>query len=489
MKRSRRSVEARPWPVLAGCSIAILAVAATLAAGAARPAAARAAVARGIADPSLTTLTTDQATQFSNQQATLAGIQLVGASYVRIFVSWALAAPATQPVATTDPAFSMSSAYMQGVDNAITLACNDGLKVIVTFYQVPPWASDSEYWPNNTYEPNVAMKDDPDDLAYFGQFCQQFADRYAGKVVAYECWNEPNLNLYLTPQRIGGDTHFAEVHYLAMLKVFYAGIKAGDPNATVVAGATGPTGSGTNTPPQAFALWLEQHGAGPYFDVYSHHPYSPGGNHNLAPEAPPQFPSTTVTLGNLSTLLRIFPKKSFWLTEYGYQTAPCRVFSDQYVSQISQADYLERAYAFVAKKYPQVKLLMWFPLKDVAAPAGKPADYGFYTGLDTVSGAHKRAWYAFAGHNRLTITAPSSVKREARVTLSGTLTCVVPTLNIPLELQSHLAGKGGWHNVKLLRTSSMGQWIIASLRPKATTYYRVSWLGVVSSRSARVRVS
>ena len=193
-------------------------------------------------------------------------------------------------------------------------------------------------------------------------------------------------------------------------------------------------------------------------------------------------------MGNLSTLLRIFPHKPFWLTEYGYQTAPCRVFSDQYVSQITQADYLERAYAFVAKKYPQVKLLMWFLVKDVPPPSGSAPDYGFYTGLDTASGAPKRAWYAFAGHNTLTIASPSSIKAGAAVTLSGTLTCVIPTVNVQLELQKHLVGKG-WSNIKSLRTSSLGQWLVAGLRPKATTYYRVCWLGVVTSRPVRVRVS
>ncbi len=473
-------VPIRSIPALAGILVALLVLAGVLAAGAVAPAAARAAVARGIAEPTLTDLPADP----TAQQATVDEIKQLGASYVRIFVSWALAAPATQPTETDPAAFDPNSPYMQNAAAAIQDADADGLKVMVTFYQVPQWASDSRYWPDNVYQPYVVMKNA--DLAYFGAFCQQFATQFAGQVAAYECWNEPNLTLYLYPQRVSGDSHFAEEHYLSILTAFHSAIKAADPKATIVAGATAPTAEGSNTPPQAFAKWLAQHGAGSLFKVYSHHPYSPGGNRNLAPESQPSFPDITVTLGNLSSLLKIFPHKQFWLTEYGYQTAPCRAFSNQYVSQITQADYLERAYAFVARKYPQVKLLLWYLVKDVPGPAGSP-DLGFYTGLETAGGAPKRAWYAFAGHNRLTITAPSSVRSGARVSLSGTLTCVVPTVNVLLELQQHLVGKG-WSNVKPLRTSSLGQWLVAGLRPKATTYYRVCWLGVVDSRAVRVRV-
>ena len=54
------------------------------------------------------------------------------------------------------------------------------------------------------------------------------------------------------------------------------------------------------------------------FDAYSHHPYAVGGTKNIAPEAQPRNPNLTVSLGNISTLLKIFPNKPFYLTEYGY---------------------------------------------------------------------------------------------------------------------------------------------------------------------------
>jgi hypothetical protein len=478
---------ARSLPVWVACLTAVLLAVACLAVATARPAVAQAAVARGIADSTLTTTNADATTQ----KSTLDEIHQLGAAYVRIFVSWALAAPSTQPAAQTDPAFDISSSsYMQIVQSAIQQAHDDGLKVIVTIFQTPPWASDSTLWPDGVYQPNVVMKDA--DLQYFGAFCQQFGAQFAGEVAAYECWNEPNLGMYLYPQRYNGDDNFAAEHYLAMLKAFYPAVRAGSEtggyaSAKVIGGATAPTGINGNTPPQVFASWLAKHNAGAYFDIYSHHPYSPGGNRNLAPGSQPSFPATTVTLGNLSTLLKLFPKKPFWLTEYGYQTAPCRTFGDQYVDQITQASYLHSAYAYVAAHYPQVSMLLWFLVRDVPPAPSQPADLGFYTGLDTTSGAHKRAWFVFAGHNSLTITAPTSVKRGAAIGLGGTLRCLDSAGGKPLVLQSHMVGKP-WANGRTFKTNSSGGFGLTGLRPKSTTWYRVSWQGVVASKSVCVKV-
>ena len=113
-----------------------------------------------------------------------------------------------------------------------------------------------------------------------------------------------------------------------MLKAFHAGVTRAGTGVRVVAGATAPVGLDDiyRTSPQRFARFLQRAGAGRYFDVYSHHPYTPGGSINTAPGQPPNDPSHTVTLYNLRTLLRLFPKKPFYLTEYGYSTQPSLMF-------------------------------------------------------------------------------------------------------------------------------------------------------------------
>ena len=179
-----------------------------------------------------------------------------------------------------------------------------------------------------------------------------------------------------------------------MLKAFHAGVQRARTGVRVIAGATAPVGLNDiyRTSPQRFARFLQRNHAGRYFDVYSHHPYTPGGSLYPAPGQPPNDPSTTVTLGNLRTLLRLFPRKPFYLTEYGYATRPCVALGGFAVSEAEQARYLRQAYR-VAASYRQVKLVVWFLLRD-QAPPGDP-ETGVYSGLRRANGERKPSWYSF----------------------------------------------------------------------------------------------
>ena len=434
-------------------------------------------VARGVADSTITSMTADQ------QAAALHEIRSeLGGTYVRFFVSWAAAEP-------QQGAYDPASAYMKGVASAVDLARQNGLKVMITFQDVPKWASDRKYWSWETpggYKSHVAMSSTY--LPKFREFCKTIATQFHGQVYAYECWNEPNLYLYLFPQSTPQDKNFGAHLYVKMLSRCSAGIRAGDPAARVVAGGTSPRGSFTShmyaTPPQRFAAVIKAAGVSSLFDRYSHHPYTPGASPRLWPEAAPRDPNTTVTLQNLGTLLKLFPSKPFFLTEYGYQTAACQSFSGQHVDQITQASYLKRAYAYAAR-YPQVKLLMWFLLKD-----HKPQDpyQGFYTGLRTADGTAKLAWYAFARGNHLTLSAPASIKSGAALMLTGQVSCasVGALAGKPLVVERR-HGRGSWSTVKTVYSGAAGAYTV-QLRPKASAYYRVTWRGVVTSSTRHVRV-
>jgi hypothetical protein len=454
-------------------------------------------VARGIADSSfIATMTSDPAT--AQQEMSQVKNEL-GATYIRFFVSWADAEPGNPATTRYDPV----SVYMAGVVAAVSQAQQDGLKVMITLDEVPRWASDSSHWKGGVYQPNDAMS--TAHLADFQTFCHDLARQLEGKVYAYECWNEPNLYLSLYPQKTKQDKSFAAHLYVKMLRRFSAGIRAGahsratDATAPfVVAGATAPRGSNSpdaySTSPQRFAAVIKAAKVTSLFDAYSHHPYTPGASRRLWPEAAPTNPGTTVSLENLRALLKLFPTKPFFLTEYGYQTAACQSFTGQHVSQINQAGYLERAYAYAAR-YRQVKMLMWFLLRDF-----KPADpnQGFYTGLATASGTPKRAWYAFAGRNTLTLNSPASIKRGATLTLTGTLSCIPAGGGLAgqqLVVQRRLPGRP-WSTLKTVSSQAAGAYSVPAagsytvqLKPKASAFYRVAWLGVVTSRTRHVAVS
>jgi hypothetical protein len=111
------------------------------------------------------------------------------------------------------------------------------------------------------------------------------------------------------------------------------------------------------------------------------------------PGALPNDTSTTVTLANLGALLRIFPTKPFYLTEYGYNTRRSLDFGGFAVTESEQARYLRQAYA-LAGSHKQVKALFWFLITDTQ-PAVGPADGGVYTGLRRADGSKKPSWHAF----------------------------------------------------------------------------------------------
>ena len=111
----------------------ILIAAAALAVAGAAPRVASASVARGIVDAVLTQPggRMDLATQ--TEALDQIGPKL-RATYVRFIVSWAVAEPEQGVYDET---------YLAGVDQAVALAKERGVKVMITFAYVPKWASDS----------------------------------------------------------------------------------------------------------------------------------------------------------------------------------------------------------------------------------------------------------------------------------------------------------------------------------------------------------
>ncbi len=117
---------------------------------------------------------------------------------------------------------------------------------------------------------------------------------------------------------------------------------------------------------------LKKNGMSKYFDAYSHHPYQVLGSAKNAPNQMPRDPVHMVNLANIGALLKIFPSKPFYLTEYGYATDYNPAFGVE-VSPATQAAYLTKAYALAAS-HKQVKALIWYMLEDWAPDPAHP-DY------------------------------------------------------------------------------------------------------------------
>ena len=439
-----------------------------------------AALLRGICDPDLLS-----SWEHSGPRVVRELRESLGADVVRINLAWSVAEPRRGAYDTDYLARTAAS-----VDAIRAL----GMQAIVLVYHTPRWASDRTLWArpvardragvyHSYYPPSV------DALDEFRAFAQHLSTKLQGGVLGYSCWVEPNLWTYLYPQRTTSDSAFAAHRYTRMLEAFSQGVRAGDPAAQVIAGETSPTGDNTRlrTSPQRFARQMRLAGAAEQFDVFAHHPYPMAGNRRIAPDAMPRDPNHTVWLANLGTLLDVFPDKPLYLTEFAYATAPSHLFG-VWVSDARQAAYLKTAFR-VAAGYDRVQLLLWFPRKDDAAGASYRDPWGNYSGLRTLRGLRKRAYYAYAGGNRLTMSAPSSVRRGATLTLRGRLTSERMGA-LPGKALAVVARRPGrsWVVVTGARTGSDGSYIVR-VRPRRSATWMVRWTGVADSPADWVPVA
>ncbi|UCH33916.1 MAG: VCBS repeat-containing protein [Armatimonadota bacterium] len=119
------------------------------------------------------------------------------------------------------------------------------------------------YWPGY-WGDGEEQPDQRSEFKDYGRFAFEAARHYAGRIDAFEAWNEPNL---------GGFWHGEPnpAHYVEMLREAYAGIKRANPDAIVIGGSIAAVGRLDWPYLEAiFAL-----GAGRYMDALSLHPYRP----------------------------------------------------------------------------------------------------------------------------------------------------------------------------------------------------------------------
>jgi Cellulase (glycosyl hydrolase family 5) len=295
-----------------------------------------------------------------------------GATVMRLLVHWSETAP-SRPARPADP---FDPSYRFGdLDEAIRTAQAADLEVVLTLYGTPRWA-------NRGRSPNVM----PRRVADFTAFSRAIASRYSGRYAGYPfvrfwtVWNEPNLQLFLTPQYDRRGRSVAPRNYAKLFRAAYQGIKAGNARALVAIGET--SARGTDNPfgrrpvhsPGRFIEQLAKTKPRLKFDAWSHHPYP--FRPNLRPSQKVRWPN--VTLGSLpvleANLKRLFERKSvpIWITEYGHETRPQDRFG---VSYAKQADFVRQSIA-IAKRYPFVKMFVWFVYQD---DPGQPWDSGLYT--------------------------------------------------------------------------------------------------------------
>ena len=117
-----------------------------------------------------------------------------GASVIHTTATWAALAP-TRPADPTngdDPAYKLTD-----LDDLVFQSSSHNLRVMINITGTPKWA-------NGGKAPNVM----PKKLGDLTTFARMLATRYNGRsghgsVSLWSIWNEPNLQLFLTPQFVG----------------------------------------------------------------------------------------------------------------------------------------------------------------------------------------------------------------------------------------------------------------------------------------------
>ncbi len=282
------------------------------------------------------------------RSAVYANVQGAGFGWMRQQVSWA----AMEPQRGT-----FRSPTATQLDQFVSGASAKGLKVMLSVVKSPDWVGAKGGLPTKTQD--------------FTDFMTFLTARYAGRVQAYEIWNEENYAV-----ETGGKVNVAA--YLPILKAGYQAVKATDPAAVVVFGGLTPTG--INDPSIALndVDYLRQIYAinggeiKQYYDVLGAHP---GSNCNPPDTAYPANPATTpcgtdpdggrsYTKDDSFYFKRILELrqvledageggKKMWLTEFGWTTANQAKGYEygRYVSEQQQAQYLVRAFE-LGKSYP-----------------------------------------------------------------------------------------------------------------------------------------
>jgi hypothetical protein len=217
-------------------------------------------------------------------------------------------------------------------------------------------------WQGPTLCPGVAFSDvyDPQRTGNFSLsdwtlLVRCVARRFAGRIAAYEIWNEPLLRAFQYGYQDG-----TAARYFEMLRIAHREIKAADPRALVL--ALGGSDLYTNRDhadrlvrARAFTRELVALGAAEYADGISVHAY-PWGTYG-----PTVWASYRTELAFHAAAWR----RPVWITETGHRAN----------ENGTQSEYLRAAYAlFVAAG---VERIFWFALTDQKdgpfGIAGKPA--------------------------------------------------------------------------------------------------------------------
>lgn len=248
--------------------------------------------------------------------------------------------------------------YLRTADYCVDQARARGLKVLVTLWCTPAWA--------RAGGSNRTAPSNPQDYADFARWA---AGHWAGRVAAWEVWNEPDPHQSFFQGTVA--------QYAGLLRSAYPAFKAGDPACKVVLG--GPSSNDN--------VWLRDlysRGVAGSFDCAATHPYQ-----GVA-DAPPEHADDGhrwwfTHLPYVRRAMTDFGDhdKPIWFTEFGWSAHANWDGIPNWqrgVTPEQQADYLERALRYVAARWPRVPVVFWY--KEIPYPGSSNVHEEGYALMD-----------------------------------------------------------------------------------------------------------
>jgi hypothetical protein len=241
--------------------------------------------------------------------------------------------------------------YWGELDKIVEDAERQQAKLLLSIVAAPRWSTDNGLhgMPSRQH------------FATFNYFVEQMANRYKGKVEAYQIWNEQNLAI-----ENGGNVS-STAYYMDLLVGAALAIKAADPQALIVSGS--PAATETNWPTVAMSdlRFFEGMFKDPRFkqvvDIVGVHP---GGASNppdtLWPDKPGPGPNYVTSrefyfrrVEDVRVLMLQYGlmEKPVWATEFGWatwNTSPGYEFGNQ-ISYETQAAYIVDAVQYARTYY------------------------------------------------------------------------------------------------------------------------------------------
>jgi hypothetical protein len=265
------------------------------------------------------------------------------------------------------------------LDGIVNTGAAAGLKVMLSVAHAP------EFYRSPT---SGLMPGDP---ATFQQFMNVLATQYAGKVQAYEIWNEENL------EREAGFGNVDPITYLPLLENGYTGVKSADPTALVLLGAPSPTGAdipGSVIDDLSYLQQLYAINGGEvigFFDALSAHPSGFSNPPDCTPDTPqcslsgawnddPSFFAFYRVGQYRDTMVQNNDAgKQIWLTEFGYcsNTDPPPGYEYcKYITEDQQALFLKQSFE-LARQTPYIGAMFQWNLNFQMAIPQTDEKWGF----------------------------------------------------------------------------------------------------------------